>query len=399
VLDPLTSLALMAAGAVLILVLRPLPRWGQRGAAQALRGNTRFSGWIAHLPRLTQEVRLYGVTDQVERRVADADEEANRGRYRQRLLYLLGPSLFKDGAVLVLLVVALAGDLDEGSAARVGAVVLLLVRALAQGQFVYSVHGQVVAAYPHLDRVDAVLGELRASPRPHGTVVPRGFEELRLDGVTFAYDDGRAGLRGVDLTVHRGEMLGVAGPSGGGKTTLVAVLLGLAEPASGRVTLDGVALGDLDPAAWSGMVGVVPQDAELVDGTLADNIRFYRDGVSDEAVRAAAEAARLDAFPEGFDTVLAEGAGVSGGQRQRIALARALVGSPQLLVLDEPTAALDPRTEALVRETLEDQHRRGTTLVIVAHRPTTLQACDRVVVIEGGVVQDVRSSGSKSSPS
>jgi ABC-type multidrug transport system fused ATPase/permease subunit len=186
--------------------------------------------------------------------------------------------------------------------------------------------------------------------------------------------------------------VGIVGPSGGGKSTLVQVLLGLRSPQRGDYLVNGRPAADHDLATWFGQFVLVPQDNRLLRGTIADNIRFHRPHLDDDAVEQAARAAHLHddvvALPEGYRTPVGAGAtDLSGGQRQRLGLARALAGRPSVLVLDEPTSALDMRSEALVQETLEDLRGR-LTMFIVAHRVTTLGRCDRIMVLRGGAIED-----------
>ena len=186
----------------------------------------------------------------------------------------------------------------------------------------------------------------------------------------------------------RGELLGVVGRTGAGKSTLAAIALGLLTPARGSVSVSGLPLDEIDPSDWYSRTAWVGQDPHLLTGTVAENIRYLRDAVDDDAVRTAALAAglapELTSWPLGLDhPVGPAGAALSGGQRQRVALARALAGNPGLLVLDEPTSALDPHAESAVRETLTAAS-RDRIVVVIAHRPSTVRACDRIAVIEDG---------------
>jgi len=152
--------------------------------------------------------------------------------------------------------------------------------------------------------------------------------------------------------------------------------------------VDGVALTDVDRTWWASRVSFVPQDPVLFTGTVAENIRFFRDDISDDDLRRAAQLANVlddvNRLPEGFATHLGErGSQLSGGQRQRLSIARALAGGPDLLIMDEPTSALDGRSEALIRDTM-DQLRAHMTIVVIAHRMSTLDLCDRIMVIEAG---------------
>jgi ABC-type multidrug transport system fused ATPase/permease subunit len=180
----------------------------------------------------------------------------------------------------------------------------------------------------------------------------------------------------------------VVGRSGAGKSTLAAVLLGLVEPTCGRVLVGGLDRRTIDPVAWFGRVAAVAQRPAMITGAVAENIRFPRSCIGDDEVRAAALAAglgpELAAWPAGLDHPTGPlGSTISGGQAQRIALARALVRPPDLLVLDEPSSALDALSEATLRAAVAAVG-PPTTVVIIAHRMSTVLACDRVAVLDAG---------------
>ena len=211
---------------------------------------------------------------------------------------------------------------------------------------------------------------------------------LELVDVSFEYAEGVPVLHDIDAKLESCEVIGIVGPSGSGKSTLVQLLLGLRTPTSGRVLVDGRELRRLSKIDWARRVTFVPQQAHLITGTIADNIRFFRDGVSDEAVERAAQLAHLsgdiERFPAGYDHPVGEqGSHLSGGQQQRLIIARALVESPDVLILDEPTSALDVRSESLIRATLKELGQR-MTVIIIAHRLSTLDICNRIMVIQDG---------------
>ncbi|MEV5352311.1 thiol reductant ABC exporter subunit CydD [Streptomyces sp. NPDC052693] len=212
--------------------------------------------------------------------------------------------------------------------------------------------------------------------------VPEG--PLAFEGVTVRYP-GRSGdaVRAVTFRVEPGETVALVGPSGAGKSTLLAALLGFVGPAEGRVLAGGVDLADADLDQWRSRIAWVPQRPHLFAGTIAENVRLARPGADDEAVRRALRDAGalefVDALPEGADTVLGEdGAGLSAGQRQRLALARAFLADRPVLLLDEPTAALDGATEAEVVAAVR-RLAAGRTVLLVVHRPALLAVADRVV--------------------
>jgi ABC-type multidrug transport system fused ATPase/permease subunit len=194
----------------------------------------------------------------------------------------------------------------------------------------------------------------------------------------------------VTLRIAPGEAVGVAGASGGGKSSLCMLAMGLLRPTRGVVAIGGVDLADLTPESWRGLAAYVPQECRLILGSVADNIRFFRSDVTAAEIVAAAKAAHLHdeivALPQGYATIIGPSSrDLSGGQKQRLVLARALAGQPGLLVLDEPSSALDPRSEGLIIETLRALKGR-TALLVIAHRPATLSFCDRVLLLEHGAL-------------
>ena len=218
---------------------------------------------------------------------------------------------------------------------------------------------------------------------------------VRLDGVRFAYGpDAPEVLHGVDLTVRRGDFIGICGPTGGGKSTLLDLLVGLLQPASGRVEVDGVPLGPM-PRWWWSQIGVVSQAVFLTDDSVRGNIAFGEEleDVDEDRLRRCIQRAQLDdvilALPEGLDTLVGErGVRLSGGQRQRIAIARALYREPAVLILDEGTSALDGATERALVAAI-DEATTSRTLITIAHRISTIRDADRILVVADGRVQDI----------
>ena len=197
-------------------------------------------------------------------------------------------------------------------------------------------------------------------------------------------------LDGVDLELYPGETIALVGESGGGKSTAVSLLLQLAQPTRGRVSVDGIDLAACDAAAWRSGIAWVPQHPTLFRGSVIENIRLGDPGADDEAVREAAALAAADEFvralPDGYRTVVGDGGRVlSAGQARRIALARAFLRDAPLVILDEPTADLDPESARAVAAAVTCLHGDRTVLV-VTHRPELAALADRVVTLERGRV-------------
>ena len=245
--------------------------------------------------------------------------------------------------------------------------------------------------------VQDTISDFRALP-PASTRAHRADGHLDFstalvcENVSFAYDESsRPALSGVHLRVARGESIGIVGPTGAGKSTLVDILLGLLRPTSGRVTIDGEDLAGRE-RAWQSQLGYVPQTPYLLDATVRENIAFgVPDALIDEhRLARACDLAQLDEvvreLPDGLDTRIGEhGTRLSGGQRQRVAIARALFHDPAVLVFDEATAALDNYTEREVTRAIATLHGERT-LIVVAHRLSTVQACDRLIFLQDGRV-------------
>ncbi|MFE2744163.1 thiol reductant ABC exporter subunit CydD [Streptomyces scopuliridis] len=249
-----------------------------------------------------------------------------------------------------------------------------------------QVGAQYHAAAEGLSAAEEIFTVLETEVPAGGSAEVPDALRLELDGVTVRHQ-GRTepSLDAATLTVEPGETVALVGPSGIGKTTLLNVLLGFAVPDEGRVRVDGRDLASLDPARWRERIAWVPQRPYLFAGTIAENVRLARPDADDAAVRdALRDAGAYDfvaALPDGPDTALGEdGAGLSAGQRQRLALARAFLADRPLLLLDEPTAALDGETEAGIVEAVR-RLAVGRTVLLVVHRPALLAVADRVVTL------------------
>jgi ATP-binding cassette, subfamily B, bacterial len=309
----------------------------------------------------------------------------------RRLGFLHGivPVIYTGLAYLALVGgLAVVSTIDAANITSVGAVMLVMLRSLSYGQGIQTSIASMHAALPFLDTLNTALQRYEVARLVDGGVPVGTVGRLTLDDVSFEYVRDAPVLRSVSFSIGQREVVGVVGPSGSGKSTLVQLLLALRTPTSGKVTADGRDVGAFSRAEWARKVTFVPQQAHLIDGTIADNVRFLRADVSDEQIEVACRHAHLHddiiGFANGYrHEVGAQGSRLSGGQQQRLIIARALVEDPDVLILDEPTSALDVRSEHLIRETL-DELRHRMTIIIIAHRLSTLNVCDRIMVIQDG---------------
>jgi len=230
------------------------------------------------------------------------------------------------------------------------------------------------------------------APRRLPRLPPHQRGGLRFEGVSFAYGDGPPVLSGIDLTVAPGQCVALFGPTGCGKSTLLGLIPRFFDPRAGRIHIDGVELRELDLEDLRRNVGVVFQESLLFRSTIAQNIAFGHPEASREAIERAARTAGahdfISALPDGYETRLEEGASnLSGGQRQRLALARAMLLDPAILLLDDPTAAVDALTEEEILASLEGA-RAGRTTFIAANRLSALRRADLIVVLEHGRIAE-----------
>ena len=286
---------------------------------------------------------------------------------------------------------AIAGYISAGA---IIAASILLSRALQPVESLIGGWAALTSARAAADRLAAVLQN--SGPERIYTTLPAPQGKIELDQVGFRGADGRPVLLGVTFGAEPGQILGIVGPSGSGKTTLGKIVVGALDASVGSVRIDGAQISDWEPDRIGRHIGYMPQEPSLFDGTIKENIaRFDVDvpghdaATVDEAVVAAAKEAGVHELilqlPNGYDTRLGlGGGGLSAGQAQRIAFTRALYGSPQILLLDEPNAFLDADGEASLVRAVGAARARGATVIVIAHRRGVLEVADRLLVMELG---------------
>jgi subfamily B ATP-binding cassette protein MsbA len=254
---------------------------------------------------------------------------------------------------------------------------------------IVNIGTQLTEAFAGLDRTSEIMAELEENQVPGRTMQMAPIDgTVHFEDVEFAYDPAKPVLHGISFKAEPGTVTALVGSSGSGKSTIISLLCAFHTPSTGRVTVDDVDLAHVDLNTFRSQLGVVLQESFLFDGSIRENILFSRPEASEEQFLAACRAARVDEFaeryPEGYDTVVGErGVKLSGGQRQRLSIARALLASPRILILDEATSSLDSESEAMIQAALA-QLMQGRTTFVIAHRLSTIRRADQILVVEEG---------------
>jgi ATP-binding cassette subfamily B protein len=282
------------------------------------------------------------------------------------------------------------GTQSVGDFVMINAMMIQLYQPLNFMGFVYREIKQAI-----ID-IEMMFGVLSRNPevkdRPGAKPLEVTSGTVRFEDVSFHYDPEREILKGITFEVPAGKTVAIVGPSGAGKSTISRLLFRLYDLSSGRITIDGQDIRDVQQTSLRAAIGMVPQDTVLFNDTIRYNIRYGRWDATDAEVEAAAQMAQIDGFirmsPHGYETEVGErGLKLSGGEKQRVAIARTILKGPPILVLDEATSALDSHTEQEIQDELEKVSRNRTSLVI-AHRLSTIVSADEIIVLERGRIAE-----------
>jgi subfamily B ATP-binding cassette protein MsbA len=384
---------------LLVMLLQRLVRRLRRHARARSRERGEVTATVAERIGAIRLIRSYG-----EEARESAAFRTQTDRYRkqvirtQRFSSLTSPVTEVFSGFLVILIIwatTSPGLLGLGEPLAPATIIVFLMAALRLTSPLKTISGfpaTMAVALGAAERIFGVLDEPPTEVDQPGEGEARFEREIVFDRVGFRYGDGDPVLGGISLTIPKGKVVALVGPSGAGKTTLADLLPRFHDPTEGRILLDEVPLTRLKRRSLRGLMGVVSQDTVLLNNTAFANIAYGSPDATRERVEAAADAANAAGFirqlPQGFDTVLGErGTRLSGGQRQRIAIARALLRDPPILILDEATSALDTESERLVQQAI-DRLMQDRTVLVIAHRLATVRDADEIVVLdEGRIVQ------------
>lgn len=391
-IDPLVGVVTFLGGVVLVALAIIQDRMSRAALKQANTSALSSYAFTEQGLRNSEVVRAMGMLPNIGRQWGkDRVDTIARGTEAGHQSEFWGGGIRFVRMLVQILIIAIGAYLiveNKIGAGMLFANMILSSRALAPIERGVATWASIVAASQAYERLNLLLADY--TPQADGMTLPRPKGQLTVEGVNFAAPQGnRLLLTGINFTLPAGEFLGVIGPSGAGKSTMVRLLTGVWKPLNGAIRLDGADVFGWNRSDFGKHVGYLPQDTELFAGTVRDNIARFLPEVEDHEIIAAAEAAGVHdlivRLPNGYDTELGAGGVVlSAGQRQRVGLARALLRNPALIVLDEPNANLDAVGEAALLASLDRMKAQGSTIVVVSHKPSMLNAADKLLYIKDG---------------
>jgi subfamily B ATP-binding cassette protein MsbA len=342
-------------------------------------------------------VNAFGRQELEEKHLAEASQQAVQAALQaRRVKSLLSPVVTVFVSLCTGFVLWRGASLVSVSAMTIGSLTVFLSylgKFFKPVQDVAKMSGAIAQAAVGVERVRAILDiDMSIPERPDARDPGRLRGAIRFDRVSFGYDPAVPVLRDLSLSIAPGQFVGIAGATGTGKSTVVSLIPRFYDPTAGRILIDGVDVRDYELQGLRAQIGFVLQETILFRATIRENIAYGRPDASDEEIVEAAKLANAHGFivrmPEGYDTLLGErGQTLSGGERQRIGIARAIIRNSPILILDEPTAALDSESERLVMEALEHLM-KGRTVIAIAHRLSTIRDADKIIVLKDGRVAE-----------
>jgi ABC-type multidrug transport system fused ATPase/permease subunit len=391
--------ALIAVGVApfLLLFVSRFRRAVKRAAKEVRKRESEVLSVVQQGLESIRVVNAFGRQELEEKHLADASHAQVTAALRsRRVKSLLSPVVAVTVSLCTAFVLWRGTSLVLAQAMTVGSLTVFLsylTKFFKPVQDLAKLSGTIAQATVGVERVRAILDIDMSIPEKPGARDPGPIRgAIEFEKVSFAYDSKAPVLKELTASIAAGQFIGLVGTTGGGKSTLVSLIPRFYDPIAGRVTIDGVDVRDLKLQGLRDQIGFVLQDTLLFRGTIRDNIAYGRPEATEQEIVEAARLSNAHDFisrmPNQYDTAVGErGATLSGGQRQRIGIARALVRNSPILILDEPTAALDSESEQVVIEALE-RLMKGRTVIAIAHRLSTLRDADKIIVLKDGAVAE-----------
>jgi ABC-type multidrug transport system fused ATPase/permease subunit len=390
-ISPFITIYVIGGGVFLAMFARPFLRWTRHTSHQMVQVEKSFSQFLSEHIIGMKSVKAAGV-DRLAIKYGNDYLQTLRTLSLKLALYRSSSgSLFQPFSLVLVIILFFVSYKSPGFSIVSFAAALYLIQKmftyLESGQNALHSFGEALPYVRNLAEYTKTMGDHREE-KVIGEEHFHLKHSLELENVSFSYGSEIPVLHEVSFKLPRGETMGLIGPSGAGKTTMADILLRLFEPTSGKMLVDGKDVTGISVDEWRRHIGYVSQDVFLLNASLADNIRFYDDSLTDDDIAAAAKQANIYDFimslPQGFKTTVGDrGVLLSGGQRQRVVLARALARKPLLLILDEATSALDTESERLIQDSIRSLH-GSVTVFVIAHRLSTIESVDTLLVLERG---------------
>ncbi len=396
IINPLMALLILIPAPLIVLGFYFIRSYIRRIYHRQWQASTESSNVLHDIFQGIRIVKAFGMESAEEKRYCEAStKQARIEEQNEKMWNMLFPVInffMSAGEYVVLVFVGskvLSGDMTIGDISKLSSYVAMVYGPL---RWMSMIPRQISRALTSAFKLYEVMEE-EPAVADMGKEIEKPIKgEIQFENVAFGYDEYKPVLKGADFTVKAGEMVGFVGRSGVGKSTAINLIMRLYDVTGGRILLDGIDIKDYSQSYLRSRIGVVLQETYLFKGSIESNIKYAKPDATPEEIIAAAKMAHAHEFimklPDGYNTYISEkGMSLSGGERQRIAIARAVLRNPDILILDEATAALDIETEKLIQEAFA-KITKGKTTVAIAHRLSTLKNADKIVVFDDGKVEE-----------
>ncbi len=388
--DPISTIIAGLGLLILGIALSPIRKAIAQRSKKTAESQLDFAHGIAEFSSLGIDIQSYGVSEPIQDDLGQLLIVEGRARRKMEFtLQAITPLYIALAYVFILIALSFVSKNETISLEKIGPVALLMLRGLTYGQSVYFFLAIKRAMTGTFEQLNLTMNYYSKNKLETGNQEIKEMDSLSFEGVNFSHENGTKILQEASFTMNRGDILGLSGESGSGKTTILELICGLRSPNQGRILINGIDLSTININSWRDNYSLVTQEPKLISGSAVENIKFFRGNIPIEDVEKAAQNALYlsESSTHLNDLEMHQigesGSQLSGGQKQRLSLARALVSNPPLLLLDEPTSSLDVESEEKICKTLE-KLRGKVSILIVSHNEKVLEICDRVLYLENG---------------